>query len=139
MKTCAFITLGCKVNQYETQALRESLTSKGFVEIVPEQAADLYVINTCTVTSASDEKSRQYIKWVRRKNPSATVVVTGCYAEADSEAIKNIEGVDYVITKVEEAYLAEIVSRGTVHRAPTQETSVPSESSNDHKNPPPRT
>lgn len=137
MKTCAFITLGCKVNQYETQALRESLTSKGFVEIVPEQAADLYVINTCTVTSASDEKSRQYIKWVRRKNPSATVVVTGCYAEADSEAIKNIEGVDYVITKVEEAYLAEIVSRGTVHRAPTQETSVPSESSNDHKNPPP--
>lgn len=73
MKTCAFITLGCKVNQYETQALRESLTSKGFVEIVPEQAADLYVINTCTVTSASDEKSRQYIKWVRRKNPSAKI------------------------------------------------------------------
>ena len=79
MKTCAFITLGCKVNQYETQAIRESLAARGFVEANPEQAADLYVINTCTVTSVSDEKSRQYIKKVRRKNPRATVVVTGCY------------------------------------------------------------
>lgn len=137
MKTCAFITLGCKVNQYETQAIRESLAAKGFVETIPEQAADLYVINTCTVTSTSDEKSRQYIKRVRRKNPGATVVVTGCYAETDAETIKKMEGVDYVITKAEEAHLAEIVSRGTAHRAPTQETSVPSESSNDHKNPPP--
>ncbi len=119
MKTCAFITLGCKVNQYETQAIRESLAAKGFVETAPEQAADLYVINTCTVTSASDEKSRQYIKKVRRKNPAATVVVTGCYAESDTEAIKKLEGVDFVITKAEEAQLAEIVSRDTVHRVPT--------------------
>lgn len=111
MKTCAFITLGCKVNQYETQAIRESLAAKGFLETAPEQAADLYVINTCTVTSASDDKSRQYIKKVRRKNPGATVVVTGCYAEADAETIKKMEGVDYVITKAEEARLAEIVSR----------------------------
>ncbi|MEP9410278.1 MAG: tRNA (N(6)-L-threonylcarbamoyladenosine(37)-C(2))-methylthiotransferase MtaB [Candidatus Brocadia sp.] len=109
------------MNQYETQAIRESLTAKGFIEIAPEQSADLYVINTCTVTSVSDEKSRQYIKMARRKNPGATVVVTGCYAEADAEAIKNMEGVDFVITKAEEAQLAEIVSRGTVHRAPAQE------------------
>src|SRR5574337_45506 len=121
MKTCAFITLGCKGNQYETQAIRESLAAKGFVETVPEQAADLYVINTCTVTSASDEKSRQYIKRVRRKNPGATVVVTGCYAEADADAIKKMEGVDYVITKIEEARLAEIICRDTVRRVPTQE------------------
>ena len=119
MKTCAFITLGCKVNQYETQAIRESLAARGFVEANPEQAADLYVINTCTVTSVSDEKSRQYIKKVRRKNPHTTVVVTGCYAEADAETIKKMEGVDYVITKAEEARLAEIVSRDTVHRVPT--------------------
>ncbi|MBU6391999.1 MAG: tRNA (N(6)-L-threonylcarbamoyladenosine(37)-C(2))-methylthiotransferase MtaB [Planctomycetes bacterium] len=111
MKTCAFITLGCKVNQYETQAIRESLAARGFVETDPEQAADLYVINTCTVTSASDEKSRQHIKRVKRKNPGATVVVTGCYAEADAETIKKFEGVDYVVTKSEEAHLSEIVSR----------------------------
>ena len=122
MKTCAFITLGCKVNQYETQAIRESLAAKGFVEANPEQAADLYVINTCTVTSVSDEKSRQYIKKVRRKNPRATVVVTGCYAEADAEAIKKMEGVDYVITKAEEAHLAEIICRDTAHRVPTQDS-----------------
>ncbi|TVM03836.1 MAG: tRNA (N(6)-L-threonylcarbamoyladenosine(37)-C(2))-methylthiotransferase MtaB [Candidatus Brocadia sp. WS118] len=122
MKTCAFITLGCKVNQYETQAIREALAAKGFVETIPEQAADLYVINTCTVTSASDEKSRQHIKRVKRKNPRAIVVVTGCYAEADARTIKNIDGVDYVITKDEEAQLAEIVSRDTVPRVPTQES-----------------
>lgn len=137
MKTCAFITLGCKVNQYETQAIRESLAAKGFVETFPEQAADIYVINTCTVTSASDEKSRQYIKRVRRKNPGATVVVTGCYAEADAEAIKNMEGVDYVITKAEEAQLAEIVSRDTVRRVSTQKTVMPLKSSNNQKNLPP--
>ncbi len=131
MKTCAFITLGCKVNQYETQAIRESLAAKGFAETAPEQAADLYVINTCTVTSVSDEKSRRYIKKIRRKNPRATVVVTGCYAEADTEAIKNMEGVDYVITKAQEAQLAEIVSRDTVHRVPAQETIVPLENSNE--------
>lgn len=122
MKTCAFITLGCKVNQYETQAIRESLAAKGFVETTPEQAADLYVINTCTVTSASDEKSRQHIKKVKRKNPRATVVVTGCYAEADAETIKSMEGVDYVITKDKEACLAEIISRDTVHRVPAEES-----------------
>ncbi|MCF6157164.1 MAG: tRNA (N(6)-L-threonylcarbamoyladenosine(37)-C(2))-methylthiotransferase MtaB [wastewater metagenome] len=121
MKTCAFITLGCKVNQYETQAIRESLAAKGFVEASPEQAADIYVINTCTVTSASDEKSRQYIKRVRKKNPDATIVVTGCYAEADAETIKGMDGVDYVITKAEEARLADIISGDTVYRIPTQE------------------
>src|SRR5574340_664340 len=120
MKTCAFITLGCKVNQYETQAIRESLIAQGYREMSPEQAADVYVINTCTVTSVSDEKSRQCIKRVRRKNPGATVVVTGCYAEADAETIRKMAGVDYVITKAEEARLAEIISRDTVPRVPTQ-------------------
>lgn len=109
MRTCAFITLGCKVNQYETQAIRESLAAKGLVETSPEDSADIYVINTCTVTSLSEEKSRQYIKKVRRKNPEAKVVVTGCYAEADTEILKRTEGVDYVITKAEESQLAEII------------------------------
>ena len=110
MKTCAFITLGCKVNQYETQAIRESLAAKGFIETTPEKPADLYVINTCTVTSVSDEKSRHYIRKIKRKNPASTVVVTGCYAEAEVEAVKKMEGVDFVITKSEEPRLADIVS-----------------------------
>ncbi|MDR4507341.1 MAG: tRNA (N(6)-L-threonylcarbamoyladenosine(37)-C(2))-methylthiotransferase MtaB [Candidatus Brocadiaceae bacterium] len=113
MKTCAFVTLGCKVNQYETQAIRESLAAHGFMETSPEQKADVYVINTCTVTSAGDEKSRQYIKKFKRKSPNATVVVTGCYAEAEAEVIKSIEGVNYVITREDESRLAEIISRTT--------------------------
>ncbi|MCF6150051.1 MAG: tRNA (N(6)-L-threonylcarbamoyladenosine(37)-C(2))-methylthiotransferase MtaB [Candidatus Kuenenia sp.] len=109
-KTCAFITLGCKVNQYETQAIRESLIEKGFMEISPEMAADIYVINTCTVTSASDEKSRSYIKHLKKRSPHSTIVVTGCYAESDADAIKKIDGVSHVITKAEESSLAEIVA-----------------------------
>ncbi len=136
MRTCAFITLGCKVNQYETQAIRESLAARGFREISPEQVADLYVINTCTVTSASDEKSRQYIKRVKRKNPEATVVVTGCYAEADTEALKKMDGVDYVVTKAEEAHLAEIISKDAARHTLLQETIIPSEDLSNHKNSP---
>ena len=105
-KTCAFITFGCKVNQYETQALRESLIAKGFREISPEMTADVYVINTCTVTSASDEKSRNYIKRLKKKSPESSIVVTGCYAESDAEAIKKIEGVSHVITKADESSLS---------------------------------
>ena len=115
MKTCAFITLGCKVNQYETQAIRESLAASGFMEISPDHAADFYIINTCTITSVSDEKSRQYIRKVRRKNPDATVVVTGCYADANGDMIKKIEGVDYVITKKDEPHIAEIICGSEIH------------------------
>lgn len=117
-KTCAFITLGCKVNQYETQALRESLTAKGFMEISPEMAADVYVINTCTVTSASDEKSRNYIKRLKKKNPYSSIVVTGCYAESDAEAIKKIDGVSHVITKTDESSLAEIITENEAPYSP---------------------
>lgn len=82
MKTCAFITLGCKVNQYESQAVREMIIGKGYVEVAPDKKADLYVINTCTVTAVSDTKSRRHVRRVQRINPDAKVIVTGCYAEA---------------------------------------------------------
>lgn len=130
MKTCAFVTLGCKVNQYETQAIRESLAAKGFVEVAPDKAADMYIINTCTVTSVSDEKSRKYIRKITRENPDAVVVVTGCYAEANTEVIRKMEGVDYVITKGEEARLAEIVCGD----ASTQDFMHLSEDTIDEKN-----
>ena len=123
-KTCAFITFGCKVNQYETQALRESLIAKGFREISPEMTADVYVINTCTVTSASDEKSRNYIKRLKKKSPESSIVVTGCYAESDAEAIKKIEGVSHVITKADESSLSEIIT-GNDDPCIPQTTSLP--------------
>ncbi len=114
MKTCSFITLGCKVNQYETQALREAIISSGYVEASKSAPADLCVINTCTVTSTSDEKSRQQIRKIIRKNPEATVIVTGCYAESDSETIKMIDGVGYVFKKGNESRIIDFIKRGFV-------------------------
>ncbi|ODS33586.1 MAG: MiaB-like tRNA modifying enzyme [Candidatus Scalindua rubra] len=114
MKKCAFITLGCKVNQYETQALREAIISNGYEEASFSSPADLCVINTCTVTSTSDEKSRQQIRKVIRNNPDATVIVTGCYAESDAEAIKKIDGVEYVFEKGKESMLIDFVKNGFV-------------------------
>ncbi len=97
-KTCAFITLGCKVNQYDTQVLREVfLGRKGYREVSPTSQADLYVVNTCAVTSISEAKSRQEIRKAVRLKPGAEVVVTGCYAKADPEALERIDGVNRVV------------------------------------------
>jgi threonylcarbamoyladenosine tRNA methylthiotransferase MtaB len=112
MKTCAFVTLGCKVNQYETQALREAIISSGYKEALPSSPADLYVVNTCTVTSTSNEKSRQQIKRVIRKNPDAKIIVTGCYAEASAEEIKKIDGVDHVFEKGREDKIVDFIKNG---------------------------
>ncbi len=112
MKTCAFVTLGCKVNQYETQALREAIISSGYKEAPPSSSADLYVVNTCTVTSTSNEKSRQQIRRVIRNNPDAKVIVTGCYAEANAEEIKKIDGVDYVFEKSREGKIVDFIKNG---------------------------
>ncbi|MFQ3611777.1 MAG: tRNA (N(6)-L-threonylcarbamoyladenosine(37)-C(2))-methylthiotransferase MtaB [Fimbriimonadales bacterium] len=81
MPTVAFTTLGCKVNQYETQKILESFEAQGF-EIVPfETPADVYVINTCSVTQSAEAKSRQTVRRAHRQNPDAIVVMTGCYAQ----------------------------------------------------------
>ena len=91
MPTVAFVTLGCKVNQYDTQVMREVLKNSGYDLVNPDEIADVYVINTCTVTSISDRKSRQMIRRLNSLNPDAVLVVTGCYAERSPDEIKNIQ------------------------------------------------
>ena len=92
----AFYTLGCKVNQYETETIREQFRKDGF-DIVPDNVpADVYVVNTCTVTNLADRKSRQYIRKAHRLNPDAVICVTGCYAQVDEESVASIEGVSIV-------------------------------------------
>lgn len=113
MKTCAFITLGCKVNQYETQAVREAVLETGYTEVPNSNSADLYVINTCTVTSISDSKSKQLIRKVKRLNPNAKVVVTGCYAEANKDALMEMKGVDIVAGQDKKADIARILGNST--------------------------
>ncbi len=97
MKTVKFFTLGCKVNQYETQQMRERFLDAGFKDAGSLRKADVYVINTCTVTSAADRKSRYFIKLASRKNRKAKVIVTGCYAELDGKEISAISGVTHII------------------------------------------
>ncbi len=91
-------TLGCKVNQYETQFVREGLLRSGYEEAEPEQRADLCIVNTCTVTSEGDAKSRQIIRRMNRDNPDARIVVMGCYATRAPDEVAKLPGVEEVVT-----------------------------------------
>ena len=93
----AFHTLGCKVNQYETEAIKEAFVSRGAEITDEDDPADIYVINTCSVTGIADRKSRQFIRRSRRLNPDAVVVVTGCYAQTAPEELESMPEVDLII------------------------------------------
>ncbi len=93
----AFHNLGCKVNSYETQAMLAGLKKRGYVEVPFEEGADVYVINTCTVTNIADRKSRQMLHRAKAMNPDAAVVAVGCYVQAAGEGLLADEAVDIVI------------------------------------------
>lgn len=92
----AFHTLGCKVNQYETQILKEKFMNKGYKLSEEGETSDIYVINTCTVTALSNKKSKQFIRKALRENENAVIVVTGCFAQVNPEEAMSIEGVSIV-------------------------------------------
>jgi threonylcarbamoyladenosine tRNA methylthiotransferase MtaB len=96
MKTAAFYTLGCKVNQYDTEAISGIFKEFGYRIIPFDDKADVYVINTCTVTALSERKSRQMIRKAKRNNPLAVVIVTGCYSQAVPDEVSGIGGVRLV-------------------------------------------
>lgn len=97
MKTVAFHTLGCKVNQYETEAMEELFSKNGYSIVSDNEVADIYVINTCTVTNLSDRKSRQFIRKSKKINPDSIIAVVGCYSQVSPEEVEKIEGVDVII------------------------------------------
>jgi threonylcarbamoyladenosine tRNA methylthiotransferase MtaB len=97
MPTVAFHTLGCKVNFYDTEAIWQLFKNEGYEQVDFEATADVYVVNTCTVTNTGDKKSRQMIRRAIRRNPEAIVAVTGCYAQTSPAEILAIPGVDLVI------------------------------------------
>lgn len=111
MYSFAVHTLGCKVNQYETEVMTKDLLECGFELVDFSQRADVYVINTCTVTGTSDHKSRKYINKALRKNPSAIVAVTGCYAERVKEELKSTSGIDLVLGNRSKDKIAERIAR----------------------------
>ncbi len=94
--TVGMVTLGCKVNQYESEAISEALESAGFEIVSPTLPCSAYIINTCTVTAESDRKARQTIRRMIARNPKAFVLITGCYCQTTPEAIAAISGVDYI-------------------------------------------
>lgn len=89
-------TLGCKVNQYESEAIAERCEKLGLRVLSPDQACDAYIINTCTVTAEADRKARQFIRRARNRDRQAYIVVTGCYAQIAPNAVADIDGVDYI-------------------------------------------
>lgn len=97
LKKVAFYTLGCKVNQYETEAMMEMFEKRGYSSVESEDFADVYIINTCTVTHMSDRKSRQYIRRMKKKNPDSIIAVVGCYSQVSPEEILEIEDVNLVM------------------------------------------
>ena len=106
--TVGILTLGCKVNQYESEAIGELFEARGFCVLPATEVCDVYVVNTCTVTAESDRKARQMIRRVTAKNPSAYVLVTGCLAQVSPESLAAIEGVDYVSGNVGKTKLPEV-------------------------------
>jgi threonylcarbamoyladenosine tRNA methylthiotransferase MtaB len=112
--TFSIRTLGCKVNQYESQLIREQFLNNGFTEIDGKQPADVYIINTCTVTHHADRESRRLIRHANHANPKARIVATGCYVEKDADIINRIEGVTTIIKNCDKEKLFSL----TVHRTP---------------------
>ena len=112
----AFHTLGCKVNQYETEAMAEAFRSEGYEVVDEREFADVYIINTCTVTAVADKKSRQYIRRMKKVNPESVVAVTGCYAQIKPDEVAAVEGVDIVAGTNEKSlitdYVAEYMKEG---------------------------
>lgn len=109
MGKVAFYTLGCKVNQYETNAMIEQFIRAGYEITDFENVANVYVINTCTVTNMSDRKSRQIIRRVKQISPKSTLVVTGCYAQVASKELEKIEDIDLIIGNTEKKDIVKIV------------------------------
>ncbi len=110
VRTFGVYTLGCKVNQYETEAVAELFEKEGYRQVPFENKADVYIINTCSVTGESDRKNRQIIRRAHRINPEAVIAVMGCYAQVSENEVRAIEGVDIVVGTQDRGSLPRLVN-----------------------------
>lgn len=115
----AFHTLGCKVNQYETEAIREQFARAGHEIIGEDGSADVYIINTCTVTNLADRKSRQFIRKAKKNNRDAVIAVTGCYAQTNPGEVSRIDGVEIIIGTNEKSNILRKVEEYMMNRGRT--------------------
>jgi threonylcarbamoyladenosine tRNA methylthiotransferase MtaB len=109
MKSVAIATLGCKVNQFESEALLASLLDRGYCLVPFEEGADIAIINTCSVTHRADFQSRQMVRRALRSNPKSMIIVTGCYSQVDPEALAEMEGVRYLLGNREKNQIPDLL------------------------------
>lgn len=114
----AFYTLGCKVNQYETNGMIQAFLEKGYEIVDFTEKSDIYIINTCTVTSISDKKSRQMIRRTKQLNPEAIVVAVGCYAQVAKDKLEEIEDIDLILGISEKTEIIKYVEEEIKERSP---------------------
>ena len=119
----AFYTLGCKVNQYETNGMIQAFLEKGYELVDFSEKADIYIINTCTVTSISDKKSRQMIRRTKQLNPDAIVVAVGCYAQVAADKLEEIKDIDLILGISEKTEIVKYVEEALANKQPQEHIS----------------
>ncbi len=112
LPTCAFVTFGCKINQYDTQAIREEIIDLGYVECDEPVGTDLLVVNSCTVTERAGQKVEERVRSLTARNPQATIIVTGCMTEEDRERLSRIPSVVHLIGNEEKHQVAQVIQGG---------------------------
>lgn len=110
-KKVAFYTLGCKVNQYETESLKKQFVDNGFETAEFEEYADIYVVNSCTVTSIADKKTRNILRRAKKLNENAVVIATGCYAQTNGEELSKIDEIDYVVGNSDKSAIFNLIKK----------------------------
>lgn len=129
----AFLTLGCKVNSYETEAMLRLFREQGADICAFEESADVYIVNTCTVTGIADRKSRQMLHRAKKKNEKALVVAVGCYAQEAGEALLEDNAVDLVIGNNQKSRVAELVAEALIHQEKEQKQALLEDLSSDSR------
>ncbi|MBQ7740845.1 MAG: tRNA (N(6)-L-threonylcarbamoyladenosine(37)-C(2))-methylthiotransferase MtaB [Eubacterium sp.] len=112
----AFYTLGCKVNQYETEYMSELLKKAGFDIVSPSEEADYYIINSCTVTATADQKTRQNVRKFKRNHPDSTVILTGCMPQAFPDDAKELEQADIVLSNKSDSDILSLINEYNINR-----------------------
>ncbi|MDO5088685.1 MAG: tRNA (N(6)-L-threonylcarbamoyladenosine(37)-C(2))-methylthiotransferase MtaB [Leptotrichiaceae bacterium] len=115
MKTVAFYTLGCKVNQYETEVIKKDFLDNDYKEVDFDQKADIYIVNTCTVTNVADKKNRKMLRRAKNTNPDSIVVATGCYAQTNLDDLKEMKEIDFIIGNSKKENVFSIISKNVSH------------------------
>ncbi len=114
-RTVAFYTLGCKVNQYETEIIKKDFLDNDYKEVPFDEKADIYIVNTCTVTNVADRKNRKMLRRAKNTNPDSVVVATGCYAQTNLDDLKEMKEIDFIIGNSKKENVFSIVDKNMSH------------------------